>query len=88
MCGPHGDISQRKMFLTYDTYEVIEAYVTAEARIDVYCYLDSLQKRVLYCDTDSVIYIQPNAEPPLVETGDCLGAMTSEQKPALISKNS
>ena len=71
------------MFLTYDTYEVIEAYVTAEARIDVYCYLDSLQERALYCDTDSVIYIQPTAEPLLVQFGDCLGAMTSELKPGI-----
>ena len=40
-----------------------------------------MQKRALYCDTDSVIYIQPIAETPLVTTGDSLGAMTSELKP-------
>jgi hypothetical protein len=34
----------------------------------------------LYCDTDSVIYIQPDDQPALIETGDCLGAMTSELK--------
>jgi hypothetical protein len=34
----------------------------------------------LYCDTDSVIYIQPDGQPALIETGDCLGAMTSELK--------
>ena len=28
-----------------------------------------------------MIYIQATAEPPLVETGDCLGAITSELKP-------
>ena len=28
-----------------------------------------------------MIYIQPTAEPPLVQTGDCLVAMTSELKP-------
>ena len=38
-------------------------------------------KRALYCDTDSVIYIQPTAESQLVQTGDYLGAMTSELKP-------
>ena len=63
------------------TNEVIRANVTAWARIHLYGYLDRLQKRALYCGTDSVIYIQPTAEPPLVETGDCLGAMTSELKP-------
>jgi hypothetical protein len=33
-----------------------------------------------YCDTDSLIYIQPDDQPALTETGDCLGAMTSELK--------
>ena len=48
------------------TSEVIAANVTAGARIHLYDYLDSLQKKALYCDTDSVIYIQPTAEPRLV----------------------
>ncbi len=64
--------------------EVIGAYVTAWARIDLYGFFDSLDERALYCDTDSVIYIQPTAEPPLVQAGDCLGAMTSELKPGFI----
>jgi hypothetical protein len=37
----------------------------------------------LYCDTDSIIYIQPDDQPALIETGDCLGAMTSELKQGL-----
>jgi hypothetical protein len=45
-----------------------------------------LQRRAFYCDTDSVIFIQPNDQPALVETGDCLGAMTSEMKPGLHSE--
>ena len=56
--------------------EVIGPYVTAEAKIHLYGYVGSLQKRALYWDTDSVIYIQPAAEPLLVQTGYCLGAMT------------
>ena len=32
--------------------------------------------RAIYCDTDSVIYIQPGDEPGLIETGDNLGDMT------------
>ena len=52
----------------------------AGAIIHLYGYLDRLQQRALYCDTDSVIFRQPTAQPPLVKTGDCLGAMTSELK--------
>jgi len=37
-----------------------------------------LLKSVLYCDTDSVIYIQNVDEPPKVETGDYLGDLTDE----------
>jgi len=47
----------------------------------LYSYLDTLQKRALYTDTDSVIYIQPRDCAALVKTGDCLGGMTSELKP-------
>jgi hypothetical protein len=43
-----------------------------------------LQERAIYCDTDSVIFVQQSAEYPLVETGDSLGAMTSELKPSEI----
>ena len=60
------------------TNEIIGAYVTGGARIHLFGYLD---RECLYCDTDSVIYIQPLFDHPLVETGDCLGAMTSELKP-------
>ena len=51
---------------------VIAAYFTVGARIHMYSYLDKLQQTALYCDTDSAIYIQPNVEPPLDETGDYL----------------
>ena len=62
--------------------EVIGAYVTAGPRIHLYRYLDKLQERAFYCDTDSVIYIQPKDEPSLTETGDKLGDMTSELRPS------
>jgi hypothetical protein len=61
--------------------DVVGSFVTAGARIHLYSYLDRLQDKALYCDTDSVIYIQPSDEPALVETGDNLGDMTSELKP-------
>jgi len=53
----------------------------------LYTYLDNPQQRALHTDTDSVIYIQPRDGTAMVETGDCLGAMTSELKPSeLISE--
>ena len=60
------------------TNEAIGAYVTARARIHLYCYLDHLGKNAMYCDMDSVLYIQPMGEPPLMETEDKLGDMTCE----------
>jgi len=63
------------------TNEVIGAYFTAGARIHLYRYLDRLGENSIYCDTDSVIYIQPRDEPELIETGDKLGDMTSELRP-------
>jgi hypothetical protein len=60
------------------TNDVIGRFVTAGARIHLYGYLDRLFDRALYCDNDSVIYVQPKDQQPLVETGDRLGAMTSE----------
>jgi hypothetical protein len=65
------------------TNEVIGAYVTARARVHLYHYLDRLQQRTHYCDTHSVIYIQPDDQKALAETADCLGSMTSELKPGL-----
>jgi len=40
-----------------------------------------LGERAIYCDTDSVIYIQPGDETGLIETGAKLGDMTSELRP-------
>ena len=36
--------------------------------------------RALYCDTDSVIFVQKTDEPPLIDCGDALDNMTSELK--------
>jgi len=40
-----------------------------------------LQDRAIYTDTDSVIYIQKDDEPPLIECGDKFGSMTNELEP-------
>lgn len=56
---------------------VIAAYTTAHARLKLYSYIEKLGKRVLYFDTDSVIYVSKpgDYEPP---TGNFLGEMTCE----------
>ena len=64
------------------TNEVIGAYLTGRARIHLYRYLDRLRENAIYCDTDSVIYIQPRDGPQLIETGNLLGDMTSELRPS------
>ena len=58
------------------TNEVFASYITAGARLHLYGCLDRLQELALYCDTDSVVFIQPNDDPALIEIGDCLGDMT------------
>ena len=56
---------------------VIAAFTTAYARLKLYDLLDLLQERVLYYDTDSVIYVHEpgKPDPPL---GNYLGDLTDE----------
>ena len=61
--------------------DVIASFVTAGGRMKLYTYLDTLQTHALYVDTDSVLYIQPSDDAPLVTTGDRLGDITSELEP-------
>ena len=56
----------------------VAAYLTTQARLKLYEYLRELGVSVLYCDTDSVIYIQNVEEVPKVHTGDYLGDRTDE----------
>ena len=53
--------------------EIIGDYVTAEKRIHLYSYRDRLLQRARYCDTESVVYIQPKNEPALLKRGEFLG---------------
>jgi hypothetical protein len=62
------------------TNEVLGAYVTAGARLRLYHFLDRVQENTLYCDTDSIIFVQKENEPPLIQCGDNLGDMQSELK--------
>jgi hypothetical protein len=49
--------------------DFVGSFVTAGERMLLYGYLDRLQDKALYCDTDSVIYIQPRKELAPVEAG-------------------
>jgi len=62
------------------TNEVIGTYVTAGARIHLCSFLDWLQEKAIYYDTDSIIFIHPIGEPWPIATGDKLGDMQSELK--------
>ena len=63
------------------TNDAIVAYVTAGARIHLYRYIDQLQEKAIYCDTESFIYIQPIDESKLIETGDILGDINTYSRP-------
>lgn len=56
---------------------VLAAYTTAQARMHLYAYLDKLQERCLYYDTDSVIYTCKDDE-NILPLGDHLGELTDE----------
>ena len=56
----------------------IAAYVTTQARLKLYEYLSVLGESVLYCDTDSVIFVQKNNDAPRIKIGDYLGDLTNE----------
>jgi len=56
----------------------VAAYVTTHARLQLYEYLSALGKSVLYCDTDSVVFLQKDNDPPKVKTVDYLGDITNE----------
>jgi len=55
----------------------IAAYTTAQARLKLYSYLEILGARVLYFDTDSVIYLTRQGEKDF-HTGVFLGDLTNE----------
>ena len=60
-----------------DVNVIVGAVTTAHARLMLYDLLDKLQERVLYCDTDSIIFVSKEGEwvPPL---GPYLGDLTDE----------
>jgi len=71
----HADVMQ-------NTNPVIAAYTTPIARLKLNSYIEQLQDRVLYFDTDSIIYLTnlKNPDHKMVQTGFSLGEMTNELK--------
>lgn len=63
-----------------NTNPVIAAYTTAIARLKLNEYIQQLGDRVLYFDTDSIIYRTDLTDPThqLIPTGTSLGEMTNE----------
>ena len=55
----------------------IAAFTTAQARLKLYTALDSLKDRVLYMDTDSIIYKSREGQ-EMLPTGRFLGQFTNE----------
>ena len=54
----------------------IACFTTSHARLMLYNKLDYLKEKVLYFDTDSIIYVDDGTK--TVKTGDMLGDMTNE----------
>jgi hypothetical protein len=81
-------ISDETLQVTYEKEEnyiespahasiIIASWVTSYARLELYELLDRLQERVLYFDTDSVIfYARPGDYVP--DTGEFIGDLTNE----------
>ncbi len=57
----------------------IATITTIYARIELYNKIKLLRERVVYCDTDSIIYIHDEGND--LETGPFLGELTNELKP-------
>ena len=62
-----------------NTNPIIAAYTTCHARLKLYSYIEKLGQRVLYFDTDSLIYTVRRGE-AAIPTGNNLGDMTNELK--------
>ena len=68
----------------------VAAYVTTQAPLKLYEELRELEDSVLYCDTDSVIFIRNVHEPPNMRIGNYIVHLIDELEvlaPYLLSNN-
>ncbi len=61
-----------------NTNPVLAALTTSQARLKLYQCLELLQERILYFDTDSVIYLSRKGDTVELPLGDHLGQLTDE----------
>jgi hypothetical protein len=77
-CVFRGVSATRKRFQISNTNEVLGAYVTAGASLRLYNFLERVQEKALYCDTDAIIFVQKESEPALIECSNRLGDKQKE----------
>jgi len=65
------------------TNVVLAAFVTAYGRLRLYEQLKKLNKQVLYCDTDSIMYLVSSDDDYRPKEDDNLGGWVSELKPGV-----
>lgn len=61
-----------------DSYERSNYYISAYARLELHDVVMKLGDRVLYTDTDSLIYISKDGDKVDIKTGEFLGDLTDE----------
>lgn len=66
---------------TGQTNVFLAAFTTSYAQLELYKQLDLLQERVLYCDTDLVVYTSNPHDRYNPSLGNFLGDLTSELDP-------
>ncbi|KAF4529260.1 hypothetical protein B566_EDAN017701 [Ephemera danica] len=85
-------ISDKKMIIftkmTVESYKpnpktnvAIAAYTTAQARLHLYSYLEKLQEKISYMDTDSILIKVKDGDTDIPETGVFLEDLTDELEP-------
>jgi hypothetical protein len=68
---------------SHDKYNIaIAVFTTSGARRTLYEYMERVVQapgaKLLYTDTDSVIFVHPRGQPPPIQVGDYLGQMSNE----------
>lgn len=82
----HDDMARTIVFRDVESYRFepricnipVAAFTTAYARLRLYAAMEAVGENVLYCDTDSVIYVEREGEKSELVVGNCLGDLTDE----------